>query len=328
MIAVTGGNGLLGSFIIRELIKSGQPFVALKRNNSDVSLLEDVQDKITWRDADVLDPVALQEMLHDATHVIHAAAIVSYNPRMEKAIYNVNVLGTRNIVNACLSNRIKRFLHVSSVAALGRQKDQTFIDEENKWIESPLNSTYAKSKYLAELEVFRAQEEGLSTLIVNPSIILAPADWHKSSAQLFKYVYDENKFYIDGSLNYIDVRDAAAIIRKLLFSAHEESRFILNAGAVSFKDFFENVSRRLNKRAPSIKVGKGFLKTLAALEAIRSAVMNSNPLITRETARLSGTQFNYDNKKIRKTLDFEFELIDETLQWCCEHYIKKINHKK
>jgi nucleoside-diphosphate-sugar epimerase len=291
-------------------------------------LLDDVRNKITWRDADILDPVSLQEALHDVTHVVHAAAIVSFNPRQQKAIYNVNVLGTRNIVNACQSNRIKRLLHISSVAALGRQKDQTFIDEGNKWIESPLNSTYAKSKYLAELEVFRAQEEGLSTLIVNPSVILAPADWHKSSAQLFKYVYDENKFYIDGSLNYVDVRDVAAIVCKLLFSAHEESRFILNAGTVSFKDFFENVSRRLNKKAPSIKIGKGFLKTLAALEAIRSGIMNSNPLITRETARLSGTSFSYNNKKIRETLDFEFELIDETLQWCCEHYIKKINHKK
>jgi dihydroflavonol-4-reductase len=328
MIAVTGGNGLLGSFIVRELIKSGQPFVALKRSNSDVSLLQDVQDKITWRDADVLDPVSLQEALHEITHVIHAAAMVSFNPRLERAIYNVNVLGTRNIVNACLSNRIKRFLHVSSVAALGRQKDQTLIDEDNKWIESPLNSNYAKSKYLAELEVFRAQEEGLSTLIVNPSVILAPADWHKSSAQLFKYVYDENKFYIDGSLNYVDARDVAAVTCKLLFSTHEEERFILNAGTVSFKEFFENVSRRLNRRAPTIKIGKGFLKILAALEAIRSGVMNTNPLITRETARLSGTSFNYDNKKIRKTLDFKFELIDETLQWCCEHYIKKINHKK
>jgi nucleoside-diphosphate-sugar epimerase len=207
MIAITGGNGLLGSFIIRELINTNQPFVAFKRNNSDISLLRDVSEKITWRDADVLDPVSLNEALNDITHVIHAAAIVSFNPRDAKKIYNVNVLGTRNITNACLNAGVRRFVHISSVAALGRQKDQTIIDEQNKWIDNPLNSTYAESKYYAELEVFRAQEEGLSTVIINPSVILAPTDWTRSSAQLFKYVYDEKSFYIDGSLNYVDVRD-------------------------------------------------------------------------------------------------------------------------
>jgi dihydroflavonol-4-reductase len=328
MIAITGGNGLLGSFIIRELIKTDQPFVAFKRSDSDTSLLEDINAKITWRNADVLDPISLEEALEGVTHVIHGAAMVSFNPREQKNIYNVNVNGTRNIVNACLSNGIKRFLHISSVAALGRQKDQTLIDESNKWIDSPLNSTYAESKYHAELEVFRAQEEGMSTIIINPSVILAPADWNKSSAKLFKYVYDEKMFYIDGSLNYVDVRDVASIVVTLLHSSHKENRFILNAGTISFKDFFENISEKFNKRAPSVKIGKGFLKTLAALETMRSTITNSNPLITRETARLSGTNFSYDNKKIRKTLNFEFELIDKTLQWCCEHYIQKIKNKK
>jgi dihydroflavonol-4-reductase len=310
------------------LIKADQPFVALKRNDSDISLLQDLHDKITWRNADILDPISLHDALHDVTHVIHAAAMVSFNPRERKTIYNVNVSGTRNIVNACLSIGINRLLHVSSVAALGRQKDQSLIDENNKWIDSPLNSTYAESKYLAELEVFRAQEEGMSTIIVNPSVILAPANWNKSSAKLFKYVHEEKMFYIDGSLNYVDVRDAANIVVKLLHTSHESNRYILNAGAITFKDFFDNVAGKLNAKSPSIKIGKTFLKTLATLETIRSALTNSNPLITRETARLSGTNFYYDNKKIRKTLDFEFELIDKTLQWCCEHYIKKINNKK
>jgi dihydroflavonol-4-reductase len=328
MIAITGGNGLLGSFIIRELIKTNQPFVALKRSNSDISLLHDVRDKIIWRDADVLDPVSLNDALQDITHVIHAAAIVSFNPRDAKKIYNVNVLGTRNVANACLIANIKRLVHVSSVAALGRQKDQIIIDEKNKWIDSPLNSIYAESKYFAELEVFRAQEEGLSTVIVNPSVILAPTDWTRSSAQLFKYVYDEKSFYIDGSLNYVDVRDVASIVCKLLWSTIEDSRFILNADSISFKAFFENVAGKFHKKAPSIKVTNPLLKALATLEGIRARITNTNPLITHETARLSGTSFCYDNQKIRKTLNFEFELIDKTLQWCCEHYIEKIKNKK
>jgi uncharacterized protein YbjT (DUF2867 family) len=78
MIAVTGANGLLGSFIIRKLIQEKQSFVALKRKESDLSLLQDVSSLIRWRDADVMDPVSLEEALSDATEVIHAAAVVTF----------------------------------------------------------------------------------------------------------------------------------------------------------------------------------------------------------------------------------------------------------
>lgn len=86
MIAVTGANGLLGSFIVRKLVEQNESFVALKRSGSDTSLLRDVADKITWRDAEVTDPVSLDEALKDVTHVIHAAAIVSFNPRDRKKL--------------------------------------------------------------------------------------------------------------------------------------------------------------------------------------------------------------------------------------------------
>src|SRR5690348_6572067 len=147
MIAITGANGLLGSFIVRELLKTNTQFVAIRRKDSDTSLLSDVSRDITWREADVVDLVALNEALQDVSVVIHAAGLVSFNPRDEKKIHAVNVEGTRHVVDACAANNVKRLLHVSSVAALGRQKDQREVDESNKWIDSELNSTYAKSKY-------------------------------------------------------------------------------------------------------------------------------------------------------------------------------------
>src|SRR5690349_14333062 len=206
MIAITGANGLLGSFIVRKLIESKKPFIAIKRTGSDVSLLKDVAHLITWKDAGVTEEDAIQEALQGCTHVIHTAAMVSFNPRLKRKIFNVNINGTRNVVNACLLNNVQRLIHISSVAALGRQKDKSDVDESNKWADSPINSTYGKSKYLAELEVFRGQEEGLSTAIVNPSLILAPADWDKSSAKLFKYVWSQRPYFTEGSMNYVDVR--------------------------------------------------------------------------------------------------------------------------
>jgi nucleoside-diphosphate-sugar epimerase len=320
MVLVTGASGLLGSYIVRLLHERRQPFVALKRKDSNINHLNDLTDYIIWRDADVTDEESLCEALTGVTGIIHTAAFVSFNPRNAEKVFKVNTKGTQNVVNAALTTKVKRLLHVSSVAALGRQKDQTEVDETNKWVDGAINSNYAQSKYRAELEVFRGQEEGLSTVIINPSVILGYSNWDKSSSQLFKYVWQEKPFYMDGSFNYVDVRDVASIALQLFDSPLEHDRFILNAGYIDFKDFFDTLAANFNKREPTIKVGKPFLKPLAALESFRTRISGTEPIITRETARLAGTHFHYNAQKIQKTLNFKFQSFDTTAMWCCSRY--------
>lgn len=328
MIGVTGANGLLGSFIVRRLIDDNQPFIAFRRTGADTSLLDDIQDKIQWRDLNVLDPVSMEDALQGITRLIHSAALLSFNPRDTEQLDRVNTEGTRNLVNASLANGIRRFLYVSSVAALGRTKGQASIDENNKWTEQADSSAYARSKYHGELEVFRAQEEGLSTIIVNPSVILAPADWHRSSARLFRYIWDEHRFYIDGSLNYVDGRDAAAAIVALLNSGMENERFIINAGSVSFKAFFDAVATRFGKKPPMTKLSKNFVKIAAGIDSLRARALRTGPLITPEMARLADTYFLFENKKIKNRLGFEFLALDHTLDWCCQYYLQRMAGKK
>jgi nucleoside-diphosphate-sugar epimerase len=328
MIAVTGANGLLGSYIVRQLLFENRKFIALKRKNSDLSLLQDVNSKIKWVDADVVDPIQLEDAFENITQVIHAAAIVSFNPRLSKKLYEVNVTGTRNVVNACLARGVKKLIHISSVAALGRLKGQTNIDEDHKWVDNPLNSTYAETKYMAELEVYRGHEEGLDTVLINPSVILAAADWTKSSAKLFKYVWDEKRFYADRDLNFVDVRDVAKATVKFLDLSTPGQRYILNAGSVSLFDFFSSVAKRFKTKPPGIKVNQTMLNLIASFEAVRSWITHNEPLITRETARQAGTYFTYNNKKIINQLNFEFQSIDETLNWCCDYYIALADAKK
>ena len=320
MIAVTGANGLLGSHIVRKLHQKKIPFVALKRAGSDTSLLKDLEQKINWRNIDVTDPLSIDEAFSDVTGVIHTAAYVSFNPRKAKTIFQINTEGTRNIVNACLQKKINRLLHVSSVAALGRQKDQKRLDENNKWLDGTVSSKYGESKYQAELEIFRGQEEGLSTIIVNPAVILGYSNWNKSSAQLFKYVWKQSPFYIDGSLNYVDVEDAAEATIQLYRSAIEGERYILSAGSISYKSFFERVAQEFGGKAPSWKVNPTMASVLARLESFRTWVIGSEPLITTETARLVNAFFEYDNQKVKKAINFEFQSIDFTIQRCCKQY--------
>jgi dihydroflavonol-4-reductase len=328
MIAVTGANGLLGSYLIKNLVAANQPCVAIVRENSDTSLLREVRDKIEVRFADILDPVKLRESFGGITKVIHTAAIVSFNPRRRNEVLENNVTGTRNVVNQCLEQNISRFVHVSSVAALGRQKGQSMIDENNKWIESALNGTYAESKYLSELEVFRGQEEGLSTVIVNPSIILAPANWNKSSAQLFRYVWEKRKFYIDSGMNYVDVRDVSSVIISLLDDPSiQGERFIVSGGQISFFEFFQKVAERMSSSPPTIKLSGSLLQVVAFVESVRARIAGIEPIITRETALMAGNHFTYDNQKIKQTLNFDFQSVDNTLDWCCSYYLNYIQKK-
>ncbi|MFC0183961.1 SDR family oxidoreductase [Pseudarcicella hirudinis] len=195
-----------------------------KRPESDLSLLKGLEDQITWFEGDILDVLSLEEAISKADYVVHTAAMVSFAPKDRNKMLRINVEGTANVVNMCLLYKVKKLCFVSSVAAIGRKfsngasDTSNLIDEKAQWEESPLNSNYAKSKYQAELEVWRGVAEGLDAVVVNPSIILGEADWYKSSTQLFKYVYDENKYYTGGTINYVDVQDVAEIIYKLLHS--------------------------------------------------------------------------------------------------------------
>ena len=331
-ILITGITGLLGSFTARYFLKSGFHVAGLKRANSSLSLIQDIDNQIEWYEGDVLDVLGLEKAIENVNYVIHAAAIVSFAPKDENRMFKTNVEGTINVVNLCLEKKIKKLCFVSSVAALGRKisgenkSNQIIkIDEIATWEENELNSNYAKTKYLAEMEVWRGQSEGLESVIVNPSVILGEADWNKSSTQLLKYVYDEHKFYPEGNLNYVDVLDVAECIYNLMTSEVSNERFILSAGQITYKDFFEKVALKFNKKAPSFLVTKAMTGVIWRLEVIRTFFTGNTPLITKETALSSSHSFEYQNEKIKKLLNFSFKNLDNSLDRICHNLLKKIS---
>ncbi len=327
-ILITGATGLVGSATARRFLDEGHAVAALHRPGSDRSLLRDLEGRIEWREGDILDVVSLEKALVDVDCLIHAAAVVSFVPRDETAMYKVNVEGTANVVNACLKKGVRKLCQVSSVAALGRPdprmlEDDTriVIDETQRWIDSPNNSAYAKSKYLAELEVWRGIAEGLSAVIMNPSLILGEGDWQKSSTQLFKYVYDGKPFYTEGTVNFVDVQDIAEAIIELTLSDIENERFILSAGTATYRELFATIAEGFGKKPPHFKVGPGLAGLIWRVEAVRSWLTGSRPLITKDTARSAAHHFEYSNTKIKKALSFDFQSLDKTVQRVCESFL-------
>jgi nucleoside-diphosphate-sugar epimerase len=166
MILATGGTGLLGSHLLYELCKNGEKIRATKRTNSSTdfvkwvfglysSNVDELFSKIEWIDADLLDYQSLVNATKDIDTVYHTGAVVSFNPADANSIGTTNVVGTANLVDACLYNGVKTFCHVSSVASLGEANAEGIINEECKWTKSKGQSAYAKSKFLGENEVWR-----------------------------------------------------------------------------------------------------------------------------------------------------------------------------
>ena len=111
------------------------------------------------------------------TQVYHCAAIVSFDPKDKDHLLKINIEGTANVVNACIDAGVKKLVHVSSVAALGRIRKGETVTEKMNWTEETSNSIYGKSKYLGELEVWRGIGEGLQAVIVNPTVIFGGDNW-------------------------------------------------------------------------------------------------------------------------------------------------------
>ena len=325
MILVTGATGLVGSEVCRMLEKQSAQFRALKRSESDISLCHNID--IDWVDGDVLDIPSLDDALQNIDTVIHCAAIVSYDKRQVNEMMNVNVSGTHNIVNCSLANNVSNLIHVSSIAALGRNKEADVITEETLWVDSPLNTNYAKSKYLSEIEVWRGESEGLNVSVVNPSVVLTSGDGQRSSSKLLQYIWDEHWFYIDKKLNYVDVLDVASAIITLYNNQVWGRKYILNAGTISYKNIFIDLANRLHRKTPKVNVSHQYLEAGLIISKLWSFISNRPQIISRELMKTMKTDFTYSGTKICRDLTFEYTDYEKTIDRISSEFLKIIASK-
>lgn len=319
IIFVTGATGLVGSHCVNEFLKQGFKVKALLRNKTDLSATNNLE----IFEGDVFDSAIISQAMQGCDVVLHTAAIVSFASSRRDEMLLTNVAGTANIVNIALECNIKKFIHISSIAALGRAEKPTnfSLDESADWIESSNNTGYAKSKYLSELEVWRGIEEGLNATILCPSVIIGESAWARSSSKLFKYIYDQKPFYTLGNINYVDVKDVVAGVINAINGNYNAQKFILNGGTLSYKKFFDLVALKLNKRSPYIKVTKTLTYLAWMIESIKTIFTKAEPLITKETAKQSQHKYVYSNKKAVEILGVKFTSIEASLDRICAWYL-------
>ncbi|MEO6546956.1 MAG: NAD-dependent epimerase/dehydratase family protein [Ferruginibacter sp.] len=315
MILVTGGAGLLGGELIRQLLLQGCEVRAIynKTPLPDFGL-----ENLQQFQCNILDIIGLEEAMQDVDLVYHCAAIVTFDPARRSELFQVNVEGTANVVNAALNAGVKKLLHVSSVAALGRIREDKAVNESMVWTEETSNSIYGESKYRGEMEVWRGIGEGLEAVIVNPSIILGAGDWSTGSSQLFKNVYDEFPWFTEGTTGFVDARDVAKAMIKLMESAIINERFIISAENVSYQELFNLIAKTFHKKQPYKKVTPMIARVVWRWEAIKTLFTKKKPLITKETTATALAKVHYNNKKLLRFLpDFQYRSIEETIQHTC-----------
>jgi len=194
MILITGATGLVGSHLMAKLLISGKAVRAIYRTEEKrlsvkkiIGYYSDKPDAlfntINWVKADIINIPELSVAFEDISEVYHCAAVISFDESKAKHIRKVNIEGTVNIVNLCLAYEIKKLCYTSSIAALGITENGASITEETHWNPEEQNNIYAITKFGAELEVWRASQEGLNTVIVNPGVILGSGFWDDGSGR-------------------------------------------------------------------------------------------------------------------------------------------------
>jgi len=323
MILVTGGTGLLGTYLLYELTKRGERIRALVRERKDPGELraifqcmngsESQLALIDWVEGDITDFYSVYKAIEGVQQVYHCAAYISFDPRDRRKMLTTNIEGTAHIVNACLQLGVEKLCYVSSIASLGRPEHGGTIDENARWKTSRLNSGYSVSKYGGEREVWRGIEEGLKAVIINPSVILGAGSHPKATNRLFHSIEKMIPFYNKGVNGYVDVKDVARAMILLMDSDISGERFILNSENLSLQELFIIAAKVLGKRPPFIPIGRVAMSLAWRLEWIRSRITGKQALVTRENLRSARAKSFYTSEKFSKRFNYTFIPVKESL---------------
>ena len=319
---VTGASGLLGAELVNQLLQEGKKVKALV-NKTPLSV---AHDNLVSVECDILDVIALEASMENVDVVYHCAGFISYAPQNRTRLYKINVEGTANVVNAALQANVFKFIHVSSIAALGKFTEGKIIDETTAWTEDAKNSVYGHSKYLGELEVWRGIAEGLNAVIINPSIILGPGSKWEGSTGIFKNIYDGFAWYTEGVNGFVDVRDVALSMIMLAKAETTAEKFILNASNEMYRDIFFMIADAFQKPRPKYKITPSLAGLIWRLENIKGFFVNKEPMVTKETANTALAIVKFDNSKLRKALpQFTYRSMEDTIQFTCNKLKQKLN---
>ncbi|MFT5336648.1 MAG: dihydroflavonol-4-reductase [Sphingobacteriales bacterium] len=272
MILVTGATGFVGSHIVANLLSKGEEVLAAYRSEDKQENLNKLlawkkiqNNEPEWIYCDLMDPVSLALAVQKASTVIHCAAMVSFKYKDKAALYDTNVIGTTNLINACLENEAcPNFIFLSSTSSLNIPH---LPKPENT---NPVNtkehySFYGLTKFLGEMEVFRGQEEGLKVAVINPGVIVGEAPKESELQQLFSMAKRGFPWFSKALHGFTHINDVIAGIHILRKEWPRNVQHPIITENIRFQEIQNFISHLLNKRKPFWVLHKKFAWTLYTL---------------------------------------------------------------
>lgn len=318
MILVTGGTGLVGAHLLLNLVEKNSKVRAIYRNKKNIKKTEDLFilmnnqhlfSKIEWIESDLNDIPALEEAFTDVTEVYHCAAMVTFTSSENKKMQKINIEGTANMVNLSLAFSVKKFCYISSIATLDETIIGTnLIDESSNWNPNGSHSDYAISKFGGETEVWRAAQEGLNVVIVNPGVIFGTGFPDQGSGEIISKIKAGFPFYTNGKTGIVSVNDVVNCMLLLMNGEFFNKRYILISENISYENLFKTIAKKHNKQINFLEARKWMLEIAWRCDWLLTFIIpNKKRSLTRDLAISSFSKVEYKNALIRETLNYEFE---------------------
>lgn len=334
MVLLTGATGMVGQHLLASLLKSEQKIRAIYRTQKKIAqtkkrlcglwkIPEKAFDKVEWIKADLADISQLTDAFDGVVEIYHCAGLVSYDVRDYQKLRKTNIEGTANMVNLALKFKVKKFCHLSSVAAFGSEINGKSITEKSPRDNEAPHSNYSISKFGAEMEVWRASQEGLSVVIVNPGIIIGSGNWTSGSGQLFDRVAKGFRYKLPIQTGFVAVADVVSAMQKLMKSQIENEGFILVGENLSFAEVTAQIAEILDKPKPKKKLKRWMVVLGWVFQSLGNALFNTKKEITRQSISDVFGKTSYDHSKICGALNFHFTPIPEALEKTGKAYLQE-----
>lgn len=320
-VLVTGGTGFIGSNLAAALAQRGCNVRILRRPGSNLRALEEIYVEHIM--GDVRDKESVQSAMKGCDTVFHTAAIVSYWKKERPLMFQVNIGGTRNVVESCLELGIKKLVHTSSIAAIGFPENGTVADETNTFNWHRYDVGYRISKFEAEKEVLRGVVLGLDAVVVNPSVVIGERDIHFHGGQLIRDIYRKKIFfYVSGGMNIVYVGD---VVRGQILAAEcgrSGERYILSGENLSHKEIIATIAEVAGGIKPLFQLPRTCVKLVGAASEGIAGVLGRRPWVTRELFAGSHLNYHFSCRKAESELGYTRTPFREAVEKAFVWYLK------
>ncbi len=310
---ITGATGFVGSFLTKALCDRGLEVHILRREKSSNLMLDSLP--VQHHIGDVLDKKSVRDAMKNRTAVFHCAGLVSFWKKMRTKQYEVNVEGTEVVASTALELGIQRFVHTSSVAALGPSENGTIVTEETPFRWDRYDIGYNISKHEAEMRIEEKVKNGLNAVIVNPSTIVGPGDVNMHGSAIISNVLEERlPFYVETPMNIVDINDVVNGHLLAFENGKTGRRYILSGHSLPLSDLLLRIEQVAGGKAPRKKIPFAAAQAVATLVELLGTVFNMKPGLTRELLRVGKYRQEFSCTKAEQELGYTRTPLDETIR--------------